>query len=93
MLEPFQTATLLLGATASLAVVHALLGVDHALPFVALGRARGWMQGGASYGRQFCSVRDSMRFTRKSKSSGHFWRMALMRRAASSAKGLRPPPG
>ena len=42
MPEPFDTTTLLLGATASLAVVHALLGVDHSLPFVALGRARGW---------------------------------------------------
>ena len=42
MLDPFQTTTLLLGATASLAVVHTLLGVDHSLPFVALGRARGW---------------------------------------------------
>ena len=42
MLDPLQTTTLLLGATASLAVVHTLLGVDHSLPFVALGRARGW---------------------------------------------------
>ena len=42
MPEPFATTTLLLGATASLAIVHALLGVDHSLPFVALGRARGW---------------------------------------------------
>ena len=42
MPEPFDTTTLLLGATASLAIVHALLGVDHSLPFVALGRARGW---------------------------------------------------
>ena len=42
MPEPFETTTLLLGATASLAIVHTLLGVDHSLPFVALGRARGW---------------------------------------------------
>ena len=42
MPEPFDTMTLLLGATASLAIVHTLLGVDHSLPFVALGRARGW---------------------------------------------------
>ena len=42
MPEPFDTTTLLLGTTASLAVVHALLGLDHSLPFVALGRARGW---------------------------------------------------
>ena len=45
MLEPLHTMTLLLGATASLAVVHTLLGVDHSLPFVALGRARGWPLG------------------------------------------------
>ena len=42
MLDPLHATTLLLGATASLAVVHTLLGVDHSLPFVALGRARGW---------------------------------------------------
>lgn len=42
MPEPFETTTLLLGATASLAVVHTLFGIDHSLPFVALGRARGW---------------------------------------------------
>ena len=33
---------LLLGTAASLAVVHTLIGVDHSLPFVAIGRARGW---------------------------------------------------
>lgn len=33
---------MLLGTTATLAIVHTLLGVDHSLPFVALGRARGW---------------------------------------------------
>ena len=42
MPDPFHATTLLLGTTASLAVVHALLGLDHSLPFVALGRARGW---------------------------------------------------
>lgn len=42
MPDPFDATTLLLGTTASLAVVHALLGLDHSLPFVALGRARGW---------------------------------------------------
>ncbi len=42
MPDPFDTTTLLLGTTASLAIVHALLGLDHSLPFVALGRARGW---------------------------------------------------
>ena len=36
------TATVLLGTTATLAVAHALLGIDHSLPFVVLARARGW---------------------------------------------------
>lgn len=35
----------LLGATASVAVVHALLGVDHSLPFIVLGRTCGWSIG------------------------------------------------
>ena len=42
MFDPLQTSTLLLGSAASLAVVHTLFGMDHSLPFVALGRARGW---------------------------------------------------
>lgn len=42
MSDPSHAATLLLGTSATLAIVHALLGVDHSLPFVALGRARGW---------------------------------------------------
>ena len=42
MPDPLPTTTVLLGTTATLAIVHALLGVDHSLPFVALGRARGW---------------------------------------------------
>ncbi len=45
MPDPTQTTTLLLGTTASLAVVHTLLGIDHSLPFVALGRARNWALG------------------------------------------------
>ena len=45
MPDPIQTTTLLLGTAASLAVVHTLLGVDHSLPFVALGRARQWTLG------------------------------------------------
>ena len=45
MPDPTQTTTLLLGTAASLAVVHTLLGIDHSLPFVALGRARGWLLG------------------------------------------------
>lgn len=42
MLFDDSTTAVLLGTTASLAVIHTLLGVDHSLPFVALGRARGW---------------------------------------------------
>lgn len=45
MPDPTQTTTLLLGTAASLAVVHTLLGIDHSLPFVALGRARDWALG------------------------------------------------
>lgn len=45
MPDPTQTTSLLLGTAASLAVVHTLLGIDHSLPFVALGRARGWLLG------------------------------------------------
>ena len=40
-----NTTSILLGTTATLAVVHTLLGIDHSLPFVALGRARGWSLG------------------------------------------------
>lgn len=43
MIEAFTTTTsILLGTAASLAVVHTLLGIDHSLPFVAIGQARGW---------------------------------------------------
>jgi len=34
--------SVLLGTAASIGLVHTLLGVDHSLPFVALGRAQGW---------------------------------------------------
>jgi nickel/cobalt exporter len=39
------TVSLLLGTAASLAVFHTVIGVDHSLPFIALGRARGWSLG------------------------------------------------
>ncbi|MCP4805265.1 MAG: hypothetical protein GY913_02775 [Proteobacteria bacterium] len=35
----------LLGAACSIALVHTLIGVDHYLPFVVLGKARGWSLG------------------------------------------------
>lgn len=40
MMEP--AATLLLWGAASVACVHTLIGVDHYLPFIVLGRARKW---------------------------------------------------
>ncbi len=39
---PDATALLLLGSAASLAAVHTLIGVDHSIPFIVMGRARGW---------------------------------------------------
>ena len=42
LLLEHSTTSVLLGTAATLAVVHTLLGVDHSLPFVAIGRARGW---------------------------------------------------
>jgi sulfite exporter TauE/SafE len=43
MLQLFENATsVLLGTTATVAVAHTLLGVDHSLPFIVLGRARRW---------------------------------------------------
>ncbi len=37
-----DTISVLLGTTATVAIVHALLGIDHSLPFIALARARRW---------------------------------------------------
>jgi len=37
-----QELSILLGAAATIGLVHTLLGPDHYLPFVALSRARGW---------------------------------------------------
>ncbi len=34
--------TLLLGSAVSIALVHTIIGIDHTLPFVVLGRAEGW---------------------------------------------------
>ena len=43
MLQLFENATsVLLGTTATVAVAHALLGIDHSLPFIVLGRSRRW---------------------------------------------------
>ena len=43
MIEPLEsTGMVLLGTAAALAVFHALVGVDHSLPFIVLARARGW---------------------------------------------------
>ena len=40
MTEP--TLQLLLGTAATIGLVHTLVGVDHSIPFVVMGRARGW---------------------------------------------------
>lgn len=43
MLQLLENATsVLLGTTATVAIVHTLLGIDHSLPFIVLGRSRGW---------------------------------------------------
>ena len=43
MLTPLDgTVSLLLGTAAVLASFHTLIGVDHSIPFIVLGRARGW---------------------------------------------------
>lgn len=43
MFELLDNATsVLLGTTATVAVAHALLGIDHSLPFIVLGRSRRW---------------------------------------------------
>ena len=34
--------SILVGTALSIGFIHTLIGVDHTLPFVALGRARGW---------------------------------------------------
>ena len=36
------TISVLLATTATVAIAHALLGIDHSVPFIALGRARRW---------------------------------------------------
>ena len=43
MLQLLENATsVLLGTTATVAIAHALLGIDHSLPFIVLGRSRRW---------------------------------------------------
>ena len=43
MLTPADgTVPLLLSTAAALALFHTLAGVDHSIPFIVLGRARGW---------------------------------------------------
>lgn len=39
------TLSVLLGTAATVGFVHTLIGVDHSLPFVVIGRARGWSLG------------------------------------------------
>lgn len=39
---PATSLQILMGTAVSVALVHTLIGVDHTLPFVVLGKARGW---------------------------------------------------
>ena len=45
MISSDGTVSLLLGTAAALASFHTLVGVDHSIPFIVLGRARGWSLG------------------------------------------------
>jgi len=46
MFQLLENATsVLLGTTATVAVAHALLGIDHSIPFIVLGRSRQWSLG------------------------------------------------
>ena len=57
MIESFESSVaVLLGAAATVAVVHALLGIDHSLPFIVLARARGWTLGRTVAVTAFCGV-------------------------------------
>ncbi len=40
-----ETSSILVGTAATIAFLHTLIGVDHSLPFVVLGRTRGWSLG------------------------------------------------
>jgi len=39
---PLGPGQVLIGTAATIAFVHTLIGIDHSLPFVAIGKARGW---------------------------------------------------
>ena len=57
MFESLQDGTsVLLGTTAAVATVHALLGVDHSLPFIVLGRSRRWTLGRTMGVTMVCGV-------------------------------------
>ena len=46
MFSLFENASsVLLGTTAAVAITHTLLGIDHSLPFIVLGRSRQWSLG------------------------------------------------
>ncbi len=41
-MDPNPTLSILMGTAASVGFVHTLIGVDHSLPFIAIGRAKKW---------------------------------------------------
>jgi len=47
---------ILLATAASVGVIHTLLGPDHYLPFVVLGRARGWSLGRTAWVTTLCGL-------------------------------------
>ena len=57
MFSLFENASsVLLGTTAVVAITHALLGIDHSLPFIALGRSRQWSLGYTIVVTSLCGI-------------------------------------
>ena len=57
MFSLFENASsVLLGTTAVVAITHALLGIDHSLPFIVLGRSRQWSLGYTIVVTSLCGI-------------------------------------
>lgn len=57
MLEQLQDGTsVLLGTTAVVAITHTLLGIDHSVPFIVLGRSRQWALGRTMWVTIACGI-------------------------------------
>ena len=57
MLEQLQDGTsVLLGTTAVVAIAHTLLGIDHSVPFIVLGRSRRWPLGRTMWVTIACGI-------------------------------------